>query len=77
MSTDLKTPCEVKECFVCDGTGLMCSLCSESDAACMCDDPALDVCDDCDGSGYFCVEHESPAGDFRKICDAVDERDED
>ena len=56
--------CDVKQHFNCDGTGQMCNICGESEAACQCDSPAFADCKDCDGAGRFCVEHESPCGDL-------------
>lgn len=65
-------PCSVKQHFECDGTGQKCNRCGESEAACRCEDSELVKCEDCDGTGRFCVEHESPVGDLReKVCDKM------
>jgi hypothetical protein len=53
-------PCNVKRHFSCDGTGQMCHVCGESEAACRCDEPRFHKCADCGGTGRFCVEHDSP-----------------
>jgi hypothetical protein len=45
----------VKKCFLCDGTGLICDICGESEAACECeengDEPTYSECEDCGGTG--------------------------
>ena len=45
-----------RRCFICDGTGLMCDVCGESEAACDCgedggDLPAYSDCENCKGTG--------------------------
>ena len=74
MSDNKTEACEIKRHFDCDGTGQMCNICGESEAACSCDGEE-DTCDctDCDGTGRFCVTHDSPCGDLsvNPVCDAV------
>lgn len=40
-----------RRCFRCDGTGLICDICGESEAACNClnegEDPTYSDCEDC------------------------------
>lgn len=70
----LKKPCVVKEHFDCDGTGQMCGACGESEAVCDCPtEEDMEKCKDCNGTGRFCVEHDSGCGDLSKKprCDAV------
>lgn len=61
-------PCDVKRHFTCDGTGKLCDRCGESQDTCECEDTWGDLdfvnCVECDGTGYFCVAHESPCGDL-------------
>lgn len=35
-------------CFQCDGTGQMCNVCGESEAACRCTDNTYYPCDACE-----------------------------
>lgn len=71
----VKTKCEVKRHFECDGTGRMCDRCGESESACRCDEESgeqqLVKCADCDGTALLCVVHESPSGTPMGPCDAV------
>lgn len=44
------------KCFRCDGTGLICDACGETESVCACELEGLDVrtfsdCEDCKGSG--------------------------
>lgn len=66
-------PCEIKIHFTCDGTGQMCEVCFESEAACLCEESVLMKCEGCDGAGRFCVKHQSPCGDLSKNpkCDKI------
>ena len=51
------TPTDKKKsrCFRCDGTGLICDICGESEAACGClnsgSSPSFSDCSDCEGTG--------------------------
>ena len=67
--------CKVKPHFDCDGTGQMCGVCGESENACSCDDGDLENCKDCNGTGRFCVEHDSGCDDLSKNpkCDGLKE----
>lgn len=58
--------CIVKMHFDCNGCGTMCYNCCEAEDACRCENgcPGVDKCEDCDGTGQFCVTHESPCGDL-------------
>jgi len=42
-------------CFRCDGTGLICDICGESESACTCEkegkEPTYSECEDCEGTG--------------------------
>lgn len=71
-----KNACVVMSHFECDGTGHMCACCGESEAACGCDDPEPETCEDCDGAGRICVTHESPVGDVKSPpqCDKAKEK---
>lgn len=51
--------CNVKRHFECDGTGLMCDVCGESEAA-GCSHAAMRECATCCGTGKLCVVHELP-----------------
>jgi hypothetical protein len=67
-------PCEVKTHFDCNGTGQVCEACLGDPDTCSCDDDLGTVaCEDCDGAGRICVEHDSPCGDTSKppLCDAA------
>lgn len=50
--TDVPT---TRKCFRCDGTGLICDVCGESETACQCasegDDQSFSDCEDCNGTG--------------------------
>lgn len=59
-------PCVIKSHFTCDGTGQMCGKCGESESACGCDEQDLENCEECEGAGKLCVEHDSPCGDLSK-----------
>lgn len=61
-------PCIIKNHFTCDGTGKECINCGESEDVCRCEEEEQDLidCKVCDGTGRFCVEHESPCGDLKK-----------
>lgn len=43
------------KCFLCDGTGLICDICGESETECTCCEEGLEPtysdCEDCDGTG--------------------------
>lgn len=59
-STDASTaPCKIKQHFDCSGTGV-----DELDGS---------KCKDCDGTGRFCVEHDSACGDMGSLpkCDVA------
>jgi hypothetical protein len=57
-------PCEIKTHDICDGTGHICDFCGENEAVCQCDDDEKIVsdCPVCDGTGQFCVTHQSTCG---------------
>jgi len=40
---------KITNCFTCDGTGQMCNICGESEAACQCPENDRSTCEDCDG----------------------------
>lgn len=47
-----ETKKQKRPCFICDGTGLMCDVCGESEAVCQCDDETMkSPCEDCEGTG--------------------------
>jgi len=63
--------CEIKPHFTCDGSGRQCNACGESESACSCgEEQDLGDCEECEGTGKICVEHESPCGDG-VTCDAA------
>jgi hypothetical protein len=51
----LRTKVRRMNCFLCDGTGLMCAVCGESEAACECDRSEPTPCGDCKGVGQVIV----------------------
>lgn len=64
--------CKIKQHFDCNGTGRKCDICGEASDACQCDDAMEEIdCEDCDGTGRFCVTHEAACGRMDGICDAV------
>lgn len=74
----LPKSCVVMSHFDCNGTGQMCGNCGEAENVCQCDDESnLEKCVDCDGTGRFCTEHESPCGDLSgsSKCDKIKQED--
>ncbi len=39
------------KCFRCDGTGLLCNICGESEHVCHCEEFDWYDCEDCEGTG--------------------------
>lgn len=69
MNEGMSMNCVIRTHFTCDGTGLMCGRCGESEYSCCCDDgPFSEDCEECGGTGRICVAHERPA-DNTDACD--------
>jgi hypothetical protein len=53
--TDARRIKKPTKCFRCDGTGQICDICGESEAACRCledgEEPTFSPCEDCHGTG--------------------------
>lgn len=76
-----RLPCKPMGCFQCDHTGIMCRFCGESGEVCDCStdeygDHKFKKCEDCEGAGRICVEHDSPIGSPQKDaqCDVIKKR---
>lgn len=50
-----------RRCFTCDGTGAICDVCGESEAACGCpeEEKSPNDCQDCKGTGIAAADLES------------------
>jgi hypothetical protein len=55
LDKSLRSKTKEVPCFMCDGTGLMCAVCGESDEACGCEKSEPTACEDCDGAAYVRV----------------------